>query len=248
MSEPSFEFSRAITRLPAHSIVDGLRAVDTGNPDHQQMLSDHARYVATLKQAGASVTELPALEDYPDSVFVEDVALCLPELAILMRPGAASRAGLGSGAACAECVGDGIERQDRRQRAVDARLQALETTRERPTFLFESSDERGRDAQDHGLGDRAEKRKDEGDGGEEHHPGEVLRVTDLAGVAGDGRARRHHHHQREAGEQRHGNRFAPHGADRILERSAVSMTIEIDDARRWKSGRQFPTQTGHMNP
>ena len=93
MSEPSFEFSRAITRLPAHSIVDGLRAVDTGNPDHQQLLSDHARYVATLKQAGASVTELPALEDYPDSVFVEDVALCLPELAILMRPGAASRAG-----------------------------------------------------------------------------------------------------------------------------------------------------------
>ena len=93
MNQPSFEFTRAITRLPARSIVDGLRAVDTGNPDYQQMLADHAHYVASLKQAGACVTELPALEDFPDSVFVEDDALCLPELAILMRPGAASRMG-----------------------------------------------------------------------------------------------------------------------------------------------------------
>ena len=93
MTEASYEFTRAITRLPAHSIVDGLRAEDLGNPDHAQMLSDHAHYVATLKEAGASVTELPAVEAYPDSVFVEDVALCLPEVAILMRPGAPSRLG-----------------------------------------------------------------------------------------------------------------------------------------------------------
>ena len=93
MTEPSYEFTRAITRLPAHSIVNGLRAEDVGNPDHEQMLKDHAHYVATLKEAGASVTELPAVEAYPDSVFVEDVALCLPEVAILMRPGAPSRLG-----------------------------------------------------------------------------------------------------------------------------------------------------------
>ena len=93
MSEPSYEFTRAITRLPAQSIVDGLRAEDLGNPDHAQMLSDHAHYVATLEEAGASVTELPAVEAYPDSVFVEDVALCLPEVAVLMRPGAPSRLG-----------------------------------------------------------------------------------------------------------------------------------------------------------
>jgi dimethylargininase len=93
LTEPSYEFTRAITRLPAHSIVNGLRAEDVGNPDHEQMLKDHAHYVATLKEAGASVTELPAVEAYPDSVFVEDVALCLPEVAILMRPGAPSRLG-----------------------------------------------------------------------------------------------------------------------------------------------------------
>ena len=93
LSEPSYEFSRALTRRPARSIVDGLRAEDTGDPDYAQMLQDHADYVATLREAGAEVKELDALEDFPDSVFVEDVALCLPEGAILMRPGAPSRAG-----------------------------------------------------------------------------------------------------------------------------------------------------------
>jgi len=93
LTEASYEFTRAITRLPARSIVDGLRAEDIGDPDYEQMLRDHAHYVASLQQAGAEVTELAALEAFPDSVFVEDVALCLPEVAILMRPGAASRAG-----------------------------------------------------------------------------------------------------------------------------------------------------------
>lgn len=93
MTEHSYQFTRAITRLPAQSIVHGLRVEDMDNPDYEQMLLDHAHYVATLKEAGARVTELSALEAYPDAVFVEDVALCLPEAAILMRPGAASRRG-----------------------------------------------------------------------------------------------------------------------------------------------------------
>jgi dimethylargininase len=93
LSEACYRFNRAITRLPGRSIVHGLRAEDIGDPDYEQMLLDHAHYVAILRQAGAQVTELPALEAFPDSVFVEDVALCLPQAAILMRPGAASRAG-----------------------------------------------------------------------------------------------------------------------------------------------------------
>jgi dimethylargininase len=93
MSDPSFTFTRAITRRPGKSVVDGLRAADTGTPDLAQMLLDHAAYVAALKQAGAEVIELPPLEPFPDALFVEDTALCLPEGAVLMRPGAASRAG-----------------------------------------------------------------------------------------------------------------------------------------------------------
>ena len=93
MSESSYEFTRAITRRPGPGIVDGLRAEDIGNPDFEQMLQDHAHYVVTLQQAGAAVPAFAALAAFPDSLFVEDVALCLPKVAILMRPGAPSRAG-----------------------------------------------------------------------------------------------------------------------------------------------------------
>jgi dimethylargininase len=50
-------------------------------------------YVAALERAGVSVTTLPPLEDFPDSVFVEDVALCVHGLAIVLRPGDPSRFG-----------------------------------------------------------------------------------------------------------------------------------------------------------
>ncbi|MDZ4134009.1 MAG: arginine deiminase family protein [Paracoccaceae bacterium] len=93
MTDHSFRFTHAITRRPAASITAGLRAVDTGAPDLTRMLAHHADYVAALRSTGAEVTELDALAPYPDSVFVEDTALCLPQGAVVMRPGAASRLG-----------------------------------------------------------------------------------------------------------------------------------------------------------
>ncbi len=93
MTDPTFEFTRAITRRPGASITNGLRAQDIGTPDLTQMLADHAHYVATLTATGAEVIELPPLEDHPDAVFVEDTALCLPQGAVMMRPGAPSRMG-----------------------------------------------------------------------------------------------------------------------------------------------------------
>jgi len=93
MTETSFRFTHAICRLPSAAIVRGLRAVDTGSPDLALMLRHHADYVAALRETGASVTVLPALDAYPDSVFVEDTALCLPQGAVVMRPGAPSRLG-----------------------------------------------------------------------------------------------------------------------------------------------------------
>lgn len=93
MSDRSFRFSHAITRQPGRSITGGLRAVDTGAPDLALMLAHHAAYVAALRATGATVMELAAAEDFPDSVFVEDTALCLPEAAVVMRPGAPTRLG-----------------------------------------------------------------------------------------------------------------------------------------------------------
>ena len=89
----STHFTHAVTRKPAVSIIRGLRAVDIGTPDLSLMQAHHADYVAALRGTGATVVELPALEDFPDSVFVEDTALCLPRGAVVMRPGAPSRLG-----------------------------------------------------------------------------------------------------------------------------------------------------------
>jgi dimethylargininase len=89
----SYRFTHAITRKPSQSITRGLRAIDIGTPDLAVMLSHHADYVSALRSTGAEVVELEALEAFPDSVFVEDTALCLPEGAVVMRPGAASRLG-----------------------------------------------------------------------------------------------------------------------------------------------------------
>ena len=93
MTKNSYTFSHAIVRLPSKSIIDGLRAEDLGQPDLDIFLKHHRDYVAALKSTGAMVVELGALEEYPDSVFIEDAALCLPKGAIIMRPGAPSRLG-----------------------------------------------------------------------------------------------------------------------------------------------------------
>ena len=89
----SYTFTHAICRRPAESVVQGLRAVDTGTPDLALFRAHHDDYVAALRSTGADVTVLDPLEAFPDSVFVEDSALCLPQGAIAMRPGAPSRLG-----------------------------------------------------------------------------------------------------------------------------------------------------------
>jgi dimethylargininase len=51
----------------------------------------HDEYIKTLAQIGCQVIELPEEPDLPDSVFVEDTAFILPEVAVITRPGADSR-------------------------------------------------------------------------------------------------------------------------------------------------------------
>ena len=70
-----------------------MRSIDRGAPDIAALRVEHDAYVATLRALGVAVDELPALEAYPDSLFVEDPALVFPEAAILLRPGAPSRLG-----------------------------------------------------------------------------------------------------------------------------------------------------------
>jgi dimethylargininase len=86
-------FNRALAREPSPSIVNGLRALEVSGPDFAGVVREHAAYVRALEAAGVAVDVLPPLDDFPDSVFVEDAALAFAETAILLRPGAPSRLG-----------------------------------------------------------------------------------------------------------------------------------------------------------
>ncbi|TYC52278.1 dimethylarginine dimethylaminohydrolase [Rhodobacterales bacterium] len=89
----SFRFTNAITRTPSDSVANGLRAEDGGDPDADRFRAEHSLYVKALQAAGLTVDVLPPFEAFPDSCFVEDPAFCLPDGAIVLRPGASSRAG-----------------------------------------------------------------------------------------------------------------------------------------------------------
>lgn len=60
---------------------------------HETASQQHAAYVQALRDLGVHIIELPALHDHPDAVFVEDITVVLDEIAVLTRPGAASRQG-----------------------------------------------------------------------------------------------------------------------------------------------------------
>jgi dimethylargininase len=88
-----FHFTNALVRAPGRSVVKGLSTRSGPRPTFEAVSAEHAQYVNTLEKAGLSVEVLPPLEDYPDSIFVEDPALVFPAVAILLRPGAPSRQG-----------------------------------------------------------------------------------------------------------------------------------------------------------
>jgi len=59
--------------------------------DFAKASAQHAAYERALEQLGCTVHQLPAPADMPDSVFIEDTAVMLQEIALIMRPGAESR-------------------------------------------------------------------------------------------------------------------------------------------------------------
>lgn len=87
-------FKQAIVRTPAATLVNGLTsAIELGQPDYPNALKQHQNYISVLTNCGVEVTTLPALDDFPDSCFIEDPALLTEKIAVLTRPGAPSRQG-----------------------------------------------------------------------------------------------------------------------------------------------------------
>ena len=87
-------FSHVIVKTPCKNVVSGITsAPELGKPDYDRALSQHAAYIAALRQCGVDVTVMPADENFPDSCFVEDVAVLTRKCAIVTNPGAESRNG-----------------------------------------------------------------------------------------------------------------------------------------------------------
>lgn len=84
----------AIVRQPSESMARcELTHLEREPIDVARLRSQHARYVDLLHGLGYQIHTLDADPDLPDGVFVEDPAIVLDELAVITRPGAASRRG-----------------------------------------------------------------------------------------------------------------------------------------------------------
>jgi dimethylargininase len=59
--------------------------------DYARAVAEHDEYEAALARLGCRVQRLPDAPELPDSVFVEDTAVVFDALAVIARPGAASR-------------------------------------------------------------------------------------------------------------------------------------------------------------
>jgi dimethylargininase len=59
--------------------------------DVARAAAQHAEYESMLEELGCVVRRLPLRADLPDSVFVEDAAIITETIAVITRPGAASR-------------------------------------------------------------------------------------------------------------------------------------------------------------
>lgn len=82
----------ALTRRPGSDLNGGeLAHKPRVSVDAELAAEQHRAYCTSLAELGARVVVLPPLEECPDAVFVEDTALVLDEVAVLTRPGAASR-------------------------------------------------------------------------------------------------------------------------------------------------------------
>lgn len=86
-------FTKAITKTPSKSFINGLTTANLGLPNYKLALEQHKKYISALTKCGLQVTVLPADENYPDSTFVEDTALLTSRCAIITNPGAESRKG-----------------------------------------------------------------------------------------------------------------------------------------------------------
>ena len=84
----------AMTRGLAKTIQHAqLTHVEWQRIDYLLAAFQHDWYRKLLKSLGCEVVNLPADDNYPDGVFIEDTAIVLDDIAVITRPGAETRRG-----------------------------------------------------------------------------------------------------------------------------------------------------------
>ncbi len=86
-------FTKAIVRRPGPNFAEGVTTARLGKPIFERALQQHEKYWRALEVCGLKIIFLEADPRFPDSTFVEDVAILTHRGAILTRPGAESRRG-----------------------------------------------------------------------------------------------------------------------------------------------------------
>src|SRR4051794_16135897 len=85
---------RLLVRRPSPLLQNGeLTHLDRREVDPELALKEWHAYVEAFAMRGWRVLELPALDEHPDGVFVEDMVVMIGNTAVLARPGASSRRG-----------------------------------------------------------------------------------------------------------------------------------------------------------
>lgn len=87
-------FDLAFVRAPADSYIDCVSTnPDSSKIDVNLAREQHRQYVSILREVGVKVVEMPPLETFPDSVFMQDPALLGRSHAIMGRFNEAKRRG-----------------------------------------------------------------------------------------------------------------------------------------------------------
>ena len=82
----------ALIRRPSPRLDEGLVThIERTRVDYELALKQWANYVEALRLCKWNIVEVPAADDYPDSVFIEDTVVMYKGTAIITRPGSDSR-------------------------------------------------------------------------------------------------------------------------------------------------------------
>ena len=88
----SYDFKNAIIRKLNRSIQNGLSSQNL-HPDYDIILEEHRNYIKAINESGLKINLLESLEEYPDSIFVEDPVLIYKSTIIILNPFDSSRNG-----------------------------------------------------------------------------------------------------------------------------------------------------------